>query len=150
MTFKGWWSDFHGNWSSDAYPFLILFAALAEIYFSSRKLIYLGMVGIGLFILGYLLNIPHWPGAQLCVLASITCIMIIPLWSAITTREQKTLRIIISTWILLYGIGTIFRIFNWPGAALWIISSIGFLSVVTIALGISLWNAKQKRHDRNV
>lgn len=147
MLFKGWWSDFHSNWSSDAYPFLILFGVLAEIYFSKQKLVYAGMGGIGLFILGYLLNILHWPGAQLCVLVGLTLVMIIPLWSAITTSEQKPLRLLISIWILIYGIGVVFRIFHWPAAGLWIVSSMFLIAPLTITLGISLWKANQKRNE---
>jgi hypothetical protein len=150
FTIHKTWMSPHLSWASEAYPFLVLFAALAEIYFSRRKLVLAGMAGMGIFLLGLVLNIPHWPGARLCVFTGLTVLMVIPLWSAITSRHQKTLAIIISGWILLYGIGALFKIFSWPGGGLIIILSLAGLPVVTIALGISLWKAKQQQYDRNV
>lgn len=150
MLFKGPWSDFYDNWSFEAYSYLVLFAALAEVYFSKRKLVIAGMIGIGAVVLGLFLLILHWRGAGFFVVAGIVTLMIIPLWSAVITKEQKALRITISAWILTYGIGTVFKIFHWPAAGLVVIMSILFLPIVTIALGISLWNAKQKLNDSNI
>lgn len=148
MVFKNWWTDLQSNWSP-AYPFLVLFAALAEVYFSRRKLVIAGMFGMGAFALGVFLHIPHWPGAALFTFLGLVSFMIIPFWSALQAREQKTLRLIISSWILMYGTGTIFKIFHWPTSALFVILSMKFLTVVTIALGVTLWQAKQKQNERN-
>lgn len=150
MVFKGWWSEFYAGWSSQLYPYLALFAALTEIYFSRRKLVIAGMFGMGAFVVGLFLHMLHWPGAALFIFSGITCVMLIPLWSAITTKKQKTLRIIISIWILIYGIGVLFKIFHWPAAGLFIISSIIYLPVLQIALGVSLWKSKLQQNDRNI
>ncbi len=150
MLFKGWWSGVFDGWGSQGYSYLGLFAALAEVYFSRRKLVVAGLFGMGVFVVGILFRIMHWPGAALFILFGITSFMIIPLWSALQAREQKMLRIIISVWILIYGTGVLFLIFHWPGGGLLIILSMLALPVVTIALGNSLWQAKQKQNERNI
>lgn len=150
LLFKTPLSEIHDRWPGQAYPYLVLLAALAEVYFSRNKLVIVGLVGMGAAVLGLFLLMLHWPGAWLFVVAGIAILMIIPLWSAVTTKEPKALRVIISNWILTYGVGTVFKIFHWPAAGLLIILSLIVLPVVTVALGISLWNAKQKQNDRNV
>ncbi len=149
MVFKNWWTDVQSNWSG-AFPFLVLFATLGEIYFSKRNFVRAGMVAMGVFVLGILLRIPHWPGSTLCVFLGLGSLTFIPMWNAIQAREQKTLRLIIATWILLHGAGAVLKVLHWPAGGLLIISSMIFLTVVTIALGLTLWQAKQKQNDRNI
>lgn len=141
--YKGWWSGYT-NWSSDAYKFLVLFACLAEIYFSKRRLVVAGMISIGVLLFGLLLHTTRWPGEKLFIFLGVVSLMIIPIWNAITTTQEKKLRMIISVWILLYGIGVLFKMFGWPGGGLLIILSYAYLPLVTIALGISLWKTKPR------
>jgi hypothetical protein len=142
MLFKGWWSGIFDGWGTQGYVYLGLFAVLAEIYFSTRKLVNAGMIGIGVFLVGLIFKVQHWPGAQICVLLSTILLIAIPIWSALLNPHDRKLNIIISTWILIFGISALFKMFHWPSAGLLTVVSMMILPVVTISLGIDLWKTK--------
>jgi hypothetical protein len=142
MLFKGSWSSFQSSWAADAYPYLVLFAALAEIYFSKPNLVRFGMIAMGIFLLGLLLHTAHWPGERVFLVTGVALMMLIPLWSALTARHERTLRMIISVWILIYGCGMLMRMLGVQSGAFVIIASMIFHWAVIAALGISLWNTK--------
>lgn len=142
MLFKGWWSDVFEGWGTQGYIYLGLFAVLAEIYFSPRKLVVSGMITISIYLIGLALYFMHWSGAQILLLLGITGTVLIPFLGALQNPKQRTLNIIISLWILIYGAGVMFQNTGWPGRGLVFISSILFLPVVTAALGLTFWKNK--------
>lgn len=142
MLFKGWWSDIFEGWGPQAYTYLGIFTVLAEIYFSPRKLVVAGIVGLGTFLLGLMLKVMHWPGAQLCILLSTILLIVIPSWSTLINPLNRKLNIIISAWVLIFGISVLFKMYHWPAGGLLTILSLIYLPIVTISLGIGLWKNK--------
>jgi len=103
------------------------------------------MIAVGVLLVGLLFKIQHWPGAQICILASSVCLITIPILTALQKYRKNFLDIIVSNWILLFGTGTIFKMFHWPVGGLVTIVSLMILPVVTISLGIHLWKNKKSQ-----
>ena len=134
------------NWAFDAYKYLLLFAVLAEVYFSSRKLIYGGMAAIGVFLVAVVFKISHRPGANIMLILSLGGLTLIPFINALSSKNDRIVNLAIAVWILIHCTGVLFSINHWPAAGLIIIFSRLYLPILAAVLIYSL--SKQRISKR--
>lgn len=115
-----------------------------------NKIYYLGIATCLLITVGSIFKIMHWPGANVCIFASILllCLGFIPFafvsnYKGEDNKDQKNLFILAALILILNFISALFKIMHWPGGV-WMILITMLLPFVVLLPAYLYYNRNEK------
>ncbi|MCF8457001.1 MAG: hypothetical protein K9H62_13815 [Bacteroidales bacterium] len=120
-----------------------------------KKILYIsGIVAVNLLLLGALMKILHWPGANILLILSIATFVfwfipasLINHFRSLEKPANPTLHILVFVVCLLDFVGALFKILHWPGANWLMIVGIPAPFILFLPVYLIRFNKQKRRPD---
>ena len=122
-----------------------------------KKAIYIsGIVAVNLLLMGALMKILHWPGANIMLILAIAAFVfwfipasLINHFKSLDKPANPTLHIMVFVVCLINFVGALFKILHWPGASWFLIIGIPAPFVLFLPVYIIRYNKQKHNIDGN-